>query len=304
MATLASVTTDVREVLGITASGEQLTDAEVQDRIAAALDIYSKDRPRVLLQEYVGNGEHEYALPTNWVDGFSTLRTIELPAGGQVREFEDQNEIEIVRTDQTKRTISAATSGATQVTLATASEAAFFRDGEIVVVGDDAASETNWVAANGNTTTGVVTLVNALAANYSASPFIRKQDHILFREASPTATDYFILEYTARHQLDASTDTIPAADLQAFIHLCAALVARSIADRFAKSVDSNFGSDSISHLANSESWRTLADDYMELYEQHVGKGKGGEHVPVGIIREQDARFSWGRRFLFRGGRAR
>lgn len=304
MATLTSIVADVREILQITAANERLTDAEMQDRVNDALDIYSKDRARILYQEYIGNSEHEYVLPSSWIVDFSIMRTIEWPGGSQVRDFEDQNEIEIVRVDISERTIDSASSGGTSITASTATDAGYFKDGEIVTIKDDDTSETNWITANGNTTSGVIAIKNALANTYDATPLILKQNHLTFKEVEPNATDYFVVEYTAQHLLDDSgNDTIPVTDYNSFSHLAASLCAQSIADDFAKSIDSNFGADSVDHLENAELWRNIMKDHMKIYDNHVGKGESVV-TPVSIVRETDVRYSWGRRFLFHGNRTR
>jgi len=304
VATEAGTTAVIRRILQITASAERLTDAEIVERKDDALDILSKDKPRVLREEYIGNSEHERALPASWVADFSQMTRLEWPGGSQFRDFEDQNDIEVVRTDTTERAVANVSSGATTVTLSAVADAGYFKDGEIVTIKDDDATETNWITADGNATSGVVTIKNAAAALYDATPLILKLDHITFKTVEPSSSDYFVIEYTGQHVLTATADSIPVTDYNAFTHLAAALCAESIAADFAKSTDSNLSGDDADYLSNSEAWRNIAEDKMRIYDKHMGKT--GERIfrPVLVTREVDATYSWGRSFLYHGQRTR
>jgi len=304
MATKTASIADIRQILQITGSAELLADADIGDRVDDATLLFSDDRPRILRQEYLGNSEHEFAVPSGWVNDFSTLRRIEWEAGNQTREFLEEDKFEVIRTDTTNRTIDNASSGATSVTISTATEAGYFKDGEVVTVGDASNTETNWVTADGNTTTGVVTVKNALANTYNSTPYIVKQDHILLRSAEPSSNTYFVVEYTGRHTHDDSTDSIPTVDYRAFLHLGASLVAYSIADQMGKHVTTDFDGASTDHLENAEVWRTNGEKHQEIYESYVKRGTDAEVRPYSITRDTDARFSWRRNLLFHGGAGR
>lgn len=84
-----------------------LTTTERQQAIQHALQRYSKDRPREVVDEVSGDGGFDYALPTatstrgGWIEGFSQFVTIE-PArddNAQNRSIlqEDEYEYELIR---------------------------------------------------------------------------------------------------------------------------------------------------------------------------------------------------------------
>lgn len=90
--------TRVRRVLMDTAStNPNLTDNEVDQAFESALRAYSKDRPRVVVGAMSGDGSAvDFRLPRLWIDGFSSIREIEYPAGEQTRLIVDENEYEIL----------------------------------------------------------------------------------------------------------------------------------------------------------------------------------------------------------------
>ena len=81
MSTLATFNTRVDTI--IKDVGDFVT-ADVDAHIGAAVDIYSKDRPLIKVKEYTGDGNYDYDLPTDWIDGISYIvGDIEYPAGSQ-----------------------------------------------------------------------------------------------------------------------------------------------------------------------------------------------------------------------------
>lgn len=66
-----------------------LATAEKDKAIGEAVKEYSKHRPRERVQEILGTGSaFEFALPTDWEDGFSAIRgDVEYPAGKRDPEF-------------------------------------------------------------------------------------------------------------------------------------------------------------------------------------------------------------------------
>lgn len=287
---------------------ELLTDTEIKALISDALLQYSRDVPLLAKSEVVGNGEHEYALPSDWATGFSYAEQIEYPAGEQNPNFIDKNEYKVEEmVDSTERVLGTATSGQSQVTMDTVAEGVFFKSGELVYIthDSDAENETNWVASDGNSTTGVVTLKNALAATYDTSPVIKKLPHLKFMTTAPVSSEYLVYYYKILHVLTetSSADTIYTVDFEAFTHLAAAYCALAIAAEFAKKQMSTFDADSVDFGAKSEQWQSVADKNMKIYTDHIGKGEDGKSAS-GIIGDLDSRFSWGRNWLFHGQRSR
>ena len=302
MATRSDTIQLVRSILQITVADELLNDTEIGERVDQAVKAYSRLRPYTKHQETVGNGEQVYALPSDWHVGFSSIVSVELPVGSYPRQFLDPNEYEVVENvDSTKRTINAATSGGSSVTLSTAADAEYFKSNQLVEVGDDNASETNWTSADGNTSTGVVFLKNTLAANYSTNPYIKRLNYILFTSTSPTLTDVFSLQYTTLHTLTDTTDTIPFSDYDAVVHLAAAYAAYSIADEFGKHQDSTISADAIDYATKSQEWQTIGDKHKQIFDEYIGMDEASAGA---ALQDIDSRFGWGRSFLFHGGRWR
>ncbi len=287
---------------------EFLSDTEIKAFIDDAVLQYSKDRPLKKKFEVVGNSEYEQALPSDWVDGFSFADNIEYPAGDQNPTFIDKNEFNIVeKVDVTGRVLGTATSGQSQVTMDTVGEAVFFKSGELVFIthNSGAETETNWVASDGNRTTGVVTLKNALAATYDTTPTIKKLAHLRFGTTAPLASEYFVFYYRIPHTFDdtSANDTIPAIDLEAVNHLSASICAMAIAAEFAKKQKSTFEADSVDFGAKSDQWQKVGAENKEFYTDHIGKGDSPKSAS-GVIADLDSTYSWGRNWLFHGGRSR
>lgn len=285
---------------------ELLSDTEIKALIDDAVLQYSRDVPLLKKFEVQGNSESEFDLPSDWSTGFSYVENIEYPAGDSIPNFVDKNEFKIEeRIDSTDRVLATATSGQSQVTMNTVGQAVFFKSGEIVYIGDDDANEVNWIASDGNRTTGVVAVKNALANEYDASPVMRKLNHLKFLVSTPLASEYFTYYYRIPHTFDdtSANDTVQAIDLQAVNHLAAAFCALAISAEFAKKQKSSIGADSVDFGIKSDQWQKVADANKKIYADHIGKGESGKSA-AGIIVDLDSRFSWDRKWLFHGGRAR
>ncbi len=77
----------------------ELDDATRQGYIAEAIKTYSNHRPLEVPLRVTGDGEYSYALPEDWEDGFSKVRSIEYPAGEQEPVFLDMSQYIIYRDD-------------------------------------------------------------------------------------------------------------------------------------------------------------------------------------------------------------
>lgn len=58
-----------------------VTSADRDDALALAVLRYSKDRPRILVEDVNGDGTKLMALPAGWVDDFSAIKSLEYPVG-------------------------------------------------------------------------------------------------------------------------------------------------------------------------------------------------------------------------------
>jgi hypothetical protein len=74
----------------------KLTPAAKNLAIAAAIDTYSRHRPRQKVTVLTGAGQDfDFAVPADWVDGVSSVLAVENPVDLQRPEFLDDNEIRI-----------------------------------------------------------------------------------------------------------------------------------------------------------------------------------------------------------------
>src|SRR5574342_685856 len=269
---LSEVLLNVRVKLQIRGTPDHtLVDDDIRKAIENAAIRFSRDFPAEASQEYIGNNEKTYPLPTNWdqlsvIDGIF-FRPYQFPYDRD-RYLGDQ------KVDTTERAINNALIGATSVICSTASEAGYFADGDVVaIINSDAQAEQNWVAADGNASTGVVTLKNATAAAYSSTPKLKKLAQLTFLSITPSTTDVFKINYTKTHTVsDEAVDnnTVLAKHQDAFEHLAAAFVAYAISAKYANTQDPTIDADAVDYGSKSAQWREVADAEMKLYEDHVG----------------------------------
>ena len=74
-----------------------LSDEQIVRAIGAAVVTYSRDRPSVLVAALSGDGTaYEFALPAGWVWGFSTVVSVEYPAGERPAQFVDASDYSVV----------------------------------------------------------------------------------------------------------------------------------------------------------------------------------------------------------------
>lgn len=77
---------------------------EAYDRhIAAALERYSKHRPKVDVVDITGDGTHDYATPTGWIDEFSSIVSVEYPVGDVPESLLDADDYKIYQTTSAKK---------------------------------------------------------------------------------------------------------------------------------------------------------------------------------------------------------
>ena len=83
-----------------------LGDAVIKDLIKDSVAlVYDKDRPYMKKKEYTGTGAaFEFAMPTDWVEGFSMITTVEYPSGEQRQEYMPDEDWELtLQTDGTRK---------------------------------------------------------------------------------------------------------------------------------------------------------------------------------------------------------
>ncbi|MFQ5638220.1 MAG: hypothetical protein ACE5IR_09540 [bacterium] len=292
----------VRRILkdtGLTDTLKLLLDAELNERIDDAAHIYSDDKPRELSRNIVGDDEHDYALSSDYQADFSQVRKVEYPGGKFHPQFLDDDQWGVYEPDDSKYTTASISSGATSVTMSTVSQAVFFKDGDVVEIGDDNTSQEIRIGTDGNTTTGVVAFKSGQTAsnNYTTNPYIKLIRVLRLPSYTPLPSEFVRVVFTARHIHTDSTDTIPTTDYEAFTHLCASLAAESIANKFRQSSDSSVPSDSVDHLSQATLWMEAAEKHRDIYNSHIGKSSE-DVVGYAASIDLDTRFQWGRDFVY------
>jgi len=302
--------TNVRTLLQIPGTDNQIYDNDITDVIIdLALQEFSIQRPRFVFADYVGNSEYNRELPAGWQEEFSVIKDVSISIGQQLAPV-DPNEYYLIEVDETEYVINSVLSGATSITLTTPAQAGFFKKGDVIRIKHTVAGvetyETNWASANGNTSTGVLTLKNAAANAYATAPRVLKRDHIRFLASTPVANDHFVVKYTALHSHDDISSTVPAQDYGAFCHLVAALTAFAIAAKFSKHTTSTHLGDAVDYQNLATLWGERAQEQRKLYLEHFSgptteAGASAKSKAGGAWADLDTRMGFGgKRFLYGG----
>lgn len=291
----------VRRILkdtGSTDALKMLLDTELNERIDDAAHIYSDDKPRVLSRNIIGDSENDYDLSSDWQANFSTIKQIEYPGGESNPQYLEDRDWFIYEPDDTQYTIASASSGASSVTLSTVGEAVYFKDGDVVEVGDDDATQSIRVGTDGVITTGVVTFKSGetLSNTYDSNQYVKLKRVLRLPNYAPQSSEFIRVEFNARHIHTDSQDTIPTTDYEAFTHLCAALAAESIANKFRTSTESSYPSDSVGHLDQASLWSDAAGKHRDIYNNHIGKGNEPQRAVMAQI-DIDTNYQSGNDFL-------
>lgn len=284
---------------------ERISSSTIMDILAqGALPEFSSKSPRNIVTEYVGNSEYNRELPSTWLAHDSIIKAVFDSNIGQGRGDYDLNNIMVVEdVDDTARATSNISSGASSVTFSTASDAGFYRIGDVIEIKNTSAlsGETNWASANGNTSTGVLTLKNTTSAAYSSTPIVRKKNHIRFLTQTPGTSDYFSIKHTGIHIHTDTQDTIPSKQYWAFVSLCCALCARALAADFAKFTDSSFTGDAVDYSTHTDKWQTVADKFMQDYLDRMGASESPKTKAAALFVDLDTRDRFGRAYPFSTG---
>lgn len=304
---MAITTSDlVKRKLNLTDADEILVDTdEIADSIDEAVKEYSRAKPREIIDHFAGQDEYDYDIANllpNWVDDFSNIKDIEYPAGEQAAEIIEDIDWEIYKPDPREYSIADIESEATEIVLSTVANALFFKKHDCIYIKDETNSEINWAAADGNTTTGVVTLKNAAANDYESAT-VSKRKVLRFPNHSPAADEIIRVIYTATHTHSTDADTIPTIDYDAVVNLAAAIAALKVAAHFAKSADSSIGADAIDYITKAALWKDQADKYLGMYKEHLGI-RDGEPAAASKTKDWDLTYPWGSDYLFHGRRSR
>jgi hypothetical protein len=84
-------------------SGKLVNPDDYARNIDAAIKIFSRHRPDVSVVDITGDGTHDYALPSGWVEGFSIIKSIEYPVDNVPADILDNEEYEIYQAVAAKK---------------------------------------------------------------------------------------------------------------------------------------------------------------------------------------------------------
>lgn len=259
------------------------------------LYLFSAEVPRIRRKFYAGEGEYDYALPDDWLEDYSVALSVEYEEGAQIPDVEEPDDWIIYEPDIRTYDIADASTGGTSVTLSTASNALYFKDGHVITIKDGTNSETNRVVTDGDTSTGAV-VVSALSNDYTGAT-INRERVLRFLNNSPSNTSAFILKYTTAHTLTNSENTIPVALRPAFRELGAAIAATIIANHYRYSHDSSLSADSVDNLEKASQWDGVSKKHYSSFKMMLGSST--DVTAANATAEWDVQFPWRREYVFR-----
>jgi hypothetical protein len=300
MSTRTNTITLVQSLLQINTS--VLSSDDTGTAIDHAVMEFSKDRPFDVVDHFEGKDEYDYDLAnllSNWIENFSTVKEVEYPAHSQSAQMIEDIDWEVYKPDTSAYSLGTAASAATSVTMSTAANAVFFKNNNCVYLSAGTSSDVNWLSADGNTTSGVLTLKNSLSVALTGTAVtISHREVLRFPSYSPATTEIVRVIYTSYHTLSDSVDTIPASDYKAVSWLSAAYAAYMIAAKYAKSTDSSISADSVDYLTKVDQWQVVGDKYYTMYRKHLGLPADGSPLAASKTQDWDLFYSWGTDRLF------
>jgi hypothetical protein len=116
--------------------------------------------------------------------------------------------------------------------------------------------------------------------------------YLRFLEHTPVAPEKFRVIYTARHTCTDAACTVSAGDVEATQSLSAHFLCRMLAAAHALDQDATISADVVSHTTRSQSYKSLAKDYLSEYHDHMGITPGKPKAAC-AIQDQDVIYSVG-----------
>ncbi|OPX19127.1 MAG: hypothetical protein BZ151_10885 [Desulfobacca sp. 4484_104] len=113
-----------------------------------------------------------------------------------------------------------------------------------------------------------------------------------FLNYEPTAAETINLKHTALHIVDAATSTIPASDQDAVINLAGALGCYALSRKYAQSLESAIGADSVQHISKSGEYAKRGKELENLYHKHITAGDERPPVAASVIGDWDSLAGW------------
>ena len=243
-----------------------------------ALDKLFNDRPLVNQVETEGESRSRLPLPLDFTDQ-SIVRRVEYPTGFSPPQYLGINEWQLIR--MSKQITIANVSSGTTITAATPGDAVFFKANMVVRVQDEKDQpllnhQDNWVAVDGDTGTGVITLKNTITGTFNTKPVVRKIDHVLLTSITPQANQFTQIDYTAKYLI---TDIHPGID-RPFINLISHYIASFVAARFAKKGSNSLQAAISDQSSKHDLWVQIAKSKLDLYKQQLNIGQDRTKRPA------------------------
>src|SRR6185295_2927452 len=93
---------------------------------------------------------------------------------------------------------------------------------------------------------------------------------LYFYAATPGATEYFLVVYTAAHTMTGAATTVPSTDLEAVADLAAAYAVDKLAALSVPPLDGSVSGDVTDRRSRADVYRSIAKDFRALYKTWLG----------------------------------
>jgi hypothetical protein len=299
MATLATLVAKLADRLQDTDA--VLSTAQREAAVLEAVGDYGRFRPRTLVSDSAGNGTADYALPGGWDLAFSTLHSLEFPAGEVPPTYLEESDWTLYRTPTATllRLVSDLPSASQTLRLSyTAPHHASLGtsvavNGAVLAGGTtlalDGAPLSGYLAADDTFT---ITNVSGVYTVTNASPVVASQNAmtgITFTPAAPVGgfADNAVFVLTA---------TVPVADEDAVVNKAASIGCTWIAAHYAQQGQASLAADVTNHESKSRQYRELAKAFQTAYNGHMGIDTKDGSAPVAAasaVLDWDSGYPWG-----------
>ena len=297
MATKTASLALIRAKLQIVGTDNTILDTELSSLFDEGLIQLAIDKPREAKSSITGNGGTIYPLPSSWVRGSSTLERVEYPGGSSPKEFIDQNHYQTHEVDNSQYGFTG-TATESELTLDTASDAIYFKKWMPITISQGSNEETFYLTADGNTSTGVLSLSSALANTYTSGAKVYLNDIVEFLANTPGTAEFFVLHYLGGYTLSDTVDNVPTNLYNALINKNCSIVAYSISAHYGRSMDSTIGADIVNYDGKPTTWREIGDKFDKLYNKAISGGSGDDVRPVAAFVDVDIKTSDDSYFVF------
>lgn len=124
--------------------------------------------------------------------------------------------------------------------------------------------------------------------------------YLWFTASSPSATEYFLAEFTKPHTCSASALTVATSDYEAVADLAASHALTILANFYVQSVEASISADSVNRMSKAAEYRSMAKAYRESYKLKMSSGAAtGGALTIADVDRLDTP---GRDYMFHGRR--